>query len=143
MPDTWAEYGILGLVMFVVLKNLFEIIRDLVKAKAPDSGKEIKISCSSSDCPLNKVLEEILSKTNIINEKVSDLDEMHKKFDNDGSPKWFVKDSLTNNVQKTADGTMSIQRDLQEYMRNQGSTMKTLSGHLEALNTLLRKITGG
>ena len=150
----WSQYGLLGLVILLVLKHLFDIVRDVVKSnlKTKDSGESqiAKIHCSSSDCPIGKTLadiveklEELAKKIDVADSRLSNLDEMHRKFDNDGSPKWFVKESLMHNAQKAADGTNKISRDLEEYMRNQGSVMKTLSGHLETLNSLLKKITGG
>ena len=84
------------------------------------------------------------------NKKIDEIDEMTKKmwslhnnYDEDGSPKWFVKKSMVDDIKYIKDQCVDMNKDLDNFAQTQAQIFRGVSDHLETLNTLLRNIQKG
>lgn len=126
------QYGLAGFVIYLTIKEIFKFVKGFVDNER-EPGKSVNFSCSSDSCPL----KEHLSK---IHDRVNALYEMHNQYDNDRSPKWYVKASLYDNVVSVKEDVRDVKRDLDQYIDTQNTTMGLLNANLKSLNGLLRKV---
>ena len=121
MEQGWTEYGFIGMVFYLVITQTFSIVKNVIRDK--NGSNPIKIG----------------NRVESIQDMVTELHHLHKITDRDGVPIWYLRDKVVCDINKSADNTEIIKRDLMEVIRRNNELYELLNNNIKILNSLLIK----
>lgn len=115
LPENIVEYGIPVIVITIVFKFIVDILSH-TKKQNPIPTKELLILEKLTK--INDQLERLTPIIQKIHESSDELHKMHDIQDEDGVPRWYVKEELMTRVHDTLELCLNIQRDVKQLLEN-------------------------
>jgi len=133
MPQEVFNYGLGGIIAIYVIKELFVFIKSLVNGKSTPT-------CTTENCLLVKKADNLLVRMEDVQDMCKRLDDLHSTYDEDGSPKWFIKKQLGEDAHTAAEASKETLREMKTLSETIKAVMTEVSEHLKTFNSLLQKV---